>query len=108
MRWRLAPWTRRMITRLLAVLPAVVVVGVRGEGSVTDLLTLSQVVLALQLPFAMVPLLQFTGSRRRMGAFRSGRLLIAAGWACAVVIIGMDLFGLPDSLRSAWLVLAGR
>ncbi|HSB54260.1 MAG TPA: Nramp family divalent metal transporter [Gemmatimonadales bacterium] len=108
MRWRLAPWARRMLTRLLAILPAVVVVGVRGEGSVTDLLTLSQVVLALQLPFAMVPLLTFTSSRKRMGRWRSGWPLMAAGWASAVVIIGMDFYGLPDSLRSAWLVLVGR
>jgi len=108
MRWRLAPWARRMLTRLLAVLPAVLVVAVRGEGSVTDLLTLSQVVLALQLPFAMIPLLQFTSSRRRMGSFRSGWPLMAAGWASAAVIIALDVYGLPDSVRSAWLVLMGR
>jgi manganese transport protein len=108
MRWRLSPWARRMLTRVLAILPAVVVVGVRGEGSVNDLLTLSQVVLALQLPFAVVPLLHFTGSRRRMGRWRSGWPLMAAGWASAVVIIGMDFYALPDSLRSAWLVLVGR
>src|SRR5882724_3861396 len=59
MRWRIQPWVRRLITRLLAILPAVFIIGLRGEGSVTDLLTLSQVVLALQLPFAMLPLLHF-------------------------------------------------
>jgi manganese transport protein len=108
MRWRLAPWARRMLTRLLAILPAVLFVGLRGEGSVNDLLTLSQVVLALQLPFAMVPLLQFTSSRRRMGRWRSGWPLMAAGWGSAGVIIAMDFYGLPDALRSAWLVLVGR
>jgi len=108
MRWKLAPWTRRMVTRLLAIVPAVLVIGVRGQGSVTDLLTLSQVVLALQLPFAMFPLLQFTGSRRRMGEWRSGWLLRMAGWSSAFLITAMDAFGLPDSLRSAWLVLSGR
>src|SRR5205823_3362709 len=56
MHWRIAPWLRRLITRLLAILPAVVVINLRGDGSVTDLLVLSQVVLALQLPLAMVPL----------------------------------------------------
>jgi len=75
---------------------------------VNDLLTLSQVVLALQLPFAMVPLLQFTSSRRRMGRWRSGWPLMAAGWGSALMITAMDLYGLPASVRSAWLVLTGR
>ena len=74
----------------------------------TDLLTLSQVVLALQLPFAMFPLLQFTGSKRRMGEWRSGWSLLLAGWGSAILITAMDVIGLPDSLRSAWLVVSGR
>ena len=57
MHLRVSPWLRRLITRLLAIVPAVVVIGLRGGGSVNDLLVLSQVVLALQLPFAMFPLL---------------------------------------------------
>ena len=68
MHWRIQPWVRRLITRSLAILPAVFIIGLRGDSSVTDLLTLSQVVLALQLPFAMFPLLHFTSSRKRMGA----------------------------------------
>ena len=60
MHWRIQPWLRRLITRTLAILPAVLIIGLRGDSSVTDLLTLSQVVLALQLPFAMFPLLHFT------------------------------------------------
>ena len=80
----------------------------RGSGSVNDLLMLSQVVLALQLPFAMVPLLHFTSSRRRMGRWRSGLLLMAAGWGSALVITAMDLYGLPESIGSAWHVLIGR
>jgi manganese transport protein len=107
MRWRLSPWARRLVTRGLAILPAVGVIAVRGGGSVTDLLTLSQVVLALQLPFAMFPLLAFTSSRRRMGSWRTGPLLTVAGWASAVVITAMDLWALPDSLRAAWHVVAG-
>src|SRR3954447_22105832 len=67
MHWRLSPWVRRLITRGLAILPAIFIIGSRGEGSVNDLLTLSQVILALQLPFAMFPLLHFTSSRRWMG-----------------------------------------
>ena len=65
-----------MITRLLAILPAVLIIGVRGDGSVTDLLTLSQVVLALQLPFAMFPLLSFHQFAQRMGLWKNGWLLL--------------------------------
>jgi manganese transport protein len=107
MQWRLAPWIRRLVTRMLAILPAIVVVGVRGEGSVNDLLVLSQVVLALQLPFAMFPLLQFTSSRRRMGAWKNGWILLTAGWVSAVLITAMDLYGLPDSIREAWKIITG-
>jgi len=107
MRWRIQPWVRRAITRTLAILPAVVIIGLRGDSSVTDLLTLSQVVLALQLPFAMFPLLHFTSSRRRMGAWRNGRFLLIAGWTSAILITALDIYGLPDSLRAAWQVIVG-
>jgi len=83
------------------------IIGVRGESSVTDLLTLSQVVLALQLPFAMFPLLHFTGSRKRMGAWKNGWFLLTAGWASAILIAVMDLYGLPDSIKAAWQVITG-
>src|SRR5208282_4058312 len=80
MHWRIAPWLRRLTTRALAIIPAVLIIGIRGNSSVTDLLTLSQVVLALQLPFAMFPLLYFTCSQRRMGAWKLGWFLLIAGW----------------------------
>ncbi len=107
MHWRIRPWVRRLITRTLAILPAVFVIGVRGDSSVTDLLTLSQVVLALQLPFAMFPLLQFTSSRNRMGQWRNGKILLIAGWASAILITVMDIFGLPESVKAAWHVIMG-
>src|SRR5713101_8185447 len=107
MHWRIKPWVRRLITRTLAILPAVLIIGLRGESSVTDLLTLSQVVLALQLPFAMFPLLHFTSSRRRMGAWQNGRFLLITGWASAILITVMDVYGLPDSLKAAWHVITG-
>lgn len=107
MHWRIKPWVRRLITRGLAILPAIFIIGARGESSVTDLLTLSQVVLALQLPFAMFPLLHFTSSRKRMGRWRNGWLLLIAGWGSALVITAMDLYGLPDSLAAAWRVIIG-
>ena len=107
MHWRIKPWVRRLITRTLAILPAVFIIGLRGDSSVTDLLTLSQVVLALQLPFAMFPLLHFTSSRARMGNWKNGRFLLAAGWASAILITAMDIYGLPDSMKSAWQVITG-
>lgn len=107
MQWRIKPWLRRLITRTLAILPAVLIIGMRGDSSVNDLLTLSQVVLALQLPFAMFPLLHFTSSRRRMGLWRNGWFLLAAGWGSACLITAMDIYGLPASLKTAWHVLTG-
>jgi len=64
-------------------------------------------VLALQLPFAMFPLLHFTSARQRMGKWKNGWLLILAGWGSAVLITALDIYGLPDSLRSAWRVIVG-
>ena len=107
MRWRIRAWVRRVITRGLAILPAIVIIAVRGDSSVTDLLTLSQVILALQLPFAMFPLLHFTSSREKMGAWKSGWLLLTAGWTSALLITAMDLYGLPESLSAAWQVVTG-
>jgi len=107
MHWRVVPWVRRLITRTLAILPAVIVIGLRGDSSVTDLLTLSQVVLALQLPFAMFPLMHFTSSRARMGGWKNGPILLAAGWASAILITALDLYGLPDSVRTAWHIIVG-
>jgi len=107
MRWRIQPWVRRLITRSMAIIPAVIVIGIRGDSSVNDLLTLSQVVLALQLPFAMFPLLTFTSSRKHMGSWRSGKFLLIAGWTSAILITALDLWGLPESLKTAWHVIVG-
>jgi len=108
MHWRIRPWVRRIITRLCAIVPAVLVIGMRGEASsVTGLLILSQVVLAMQLPFAMFPLLHFTSSRKRMGAYRIGWFLLIAGWTSSVLITALDFYGLPDALEQAWGVIAG-
>jgi manganese transport protein len=103
MEWRIRPWVRRLVTRLLAILPAIFIIGVRGEGSINDLLVLSQVVLALQLPFAMFPLLYFTSRKKFLGEWRNNWLLLAAGWASAFLITAMDLYGLPDALSEYFL-----
>lgn len=107
MHWRIQPWLRRLITRSLAIIPAVIIIGIRGSSSVNDLLVLSQVVLALQLPFAMFPLLHFTSSRKRMGKWKNGWFLLLTGWISALLITAMDLYGLPDALKGAWMVIVG-
>ena len=107
MRWRIQPWVRRLITRAMAIIPAILFIGIRGDASVNDLLMLSQVVLALQLPFAMFPLLVFTSSEKRMGIWRSGKFLLIAGWTSALLITALDLWGLPESFRTAWHVIVG-
>jgi manganese transport protein len=109
MRWRIRPWVRRLVTRLLAIIPAIIIIGLRGdEASVTDLLVLSQVVLAMQLPLAMFPLLHFTSSRKHMGAFSSGWFLLIAGWSSCLLITALDIYGLPDAVEKAWTVIVGK
>ena len=109
MRWRMRPWVRRIITRSIAIVPAVLIIGVRGEASsVTDLLVLSQVVLAMQLPLAMFPLLYFTSSKRLMGRFRNGWFLLTVGWGSCLLITALDFYGLPDMIEKAWKVIEGK
>ncbi|MDP1028309.1 Nramp family divalent metal transporter [Sphingomonas sp. KR1UV-12] len=87
---RLPVWARRVITRGLAIIPAVLVVGASGDAGATQLLVLSQVILSLQLPFAVVPLVMFTGSRRIMGDFASPVWLRALAWIVTGVIIALN------------------
>ncbi len=107
MRWRIRPWVRRMISRTLAVVPAIWIISIRGNGSVTDLVNLSQVILCLILPFAMFPLLHFTSSRRIMGRWANGWFLMVLGWGSAILITVMDIYSLPESLKDAWHIIAG-
>lgn len=104
MDWKIRPWARRLITRLVAIVPAIILIGGRGDGGVNDLLNLSQVVLAIQLPLAMFPLLWFTGSRRFMGPHRNGWFLMIAGWASCLLITALDIYGLPGAIRDAMAV----
>jgi manganese transport protein len=89
---RLPAWLRRLITRLLAILPAAVVTAVYGERGTGALLILSQVVLSLQLSFAVIPLVMFTSNRAKMGEFVNGPLLKGVAWAMAVVIAGLNVW----------------
>ncbi len=103
---RIRPWLRRLITRLLAILPAMVIILLREESKMMDLLVASQVVLGLQLPFAIVPLLQFTGSKRTMGQFASPAWVKVLGWMAAAIIIGLDVYMIVDQLND-WMTAAG-
>jgi manganese transport protein len=88
--WRIAPWLRRLVTRMIAILPAVVVTIWAGEKATGQLLILSQVVLSLQLPFAVVPLVMFTADRAKMGPFTAPRWLTVLAALVAVSIIALN------------------
>ena len=89
---RLRPWLRRLITRLIAIIPAVIVIALYGERGTGSLLILSQVVLSLQLPFAVFPLVQFTSDPRKMGAFAIPAWMKALAWPVAVVIAALNVW----------------
>ena len=101
---RLRPWLRRLITRLVAIVPAVIVAGLYGVSGTAKLLLLSQVVLSLQLSFAVIPLILFVGDRRKMGQFAVSGWLWGLSWATAVLIVLLNAKYLSDWLGlSAWI-----
>jgi manganese transport protein len=109
LRLRIQPWLRRLISRSLAILPAALVIGLQGENAVDSLLVLSQVVLSLQLCFAVVPLVAFTSDRRRMGEFVNPVWLMGLGWFAALFIAGLNaklvgdiVTGWYASTHAAW------
>jgi manganese transport protein len=95
--FRITPWLRRMITRLIAVVPAVCVIGIFGESKTTELLVVSQVVLSMQLGFAVWPLMRFTSEKGKMGEFANALWLKILGWACALLIISLNVKLLFDT-----------
>ena len=96
---RLPAWLRRLITRLIAIIPAVIVTALYGERGAGGLLILSQVILSLQLSFAVVPLVFFTSQRRKMGEFVNSRPLAALAWAVAATIVGLNAWLLLGTFR---------
>jgi manganese transport protein len=90
LRLRMQPWLRRLVTRLLAIAPAAAIIGFAGEAATGQLLIASQIVLSMQLPFAMVPLVLFTADRRKMGNFASPAWLNALAWITSAVILVMN------------------
>jgi manganese transport protein len=99
---RLRPWVRRLITRAIAIVPAVVVSILYGARGTSQLLVLSQVILSLQLSFAVFPLVSFTSDRRKMGEFVNARWLTVLAWTIAVVIASLNAW-LLFQVVSDWL-----
>ena len=104
--FRMRPWLRRLITRSLAIIPAAITIYVAGEHGVYRLLILSQVILSMQLPFAIIPLVHFTSDRRRMGEFTNRTWIIILSWVTAVVILALNVWLMGQSIRD-WLAVAG-
>src|SRR5213594_1030502 len=96
--FRITPWLRRLITRGIAIVPAVCIIGYYGEGKTGDLLVASQVVLSMQLGFAVWPLLRFTDEKAKMGEFVNPLWIRILGWSCALLIIGLNVKFLWDKL----------
>jgi manganese transport protein len=93
---RLRPWMRRLITRMLAIIPAVIVISISGEGATLWLLLLSQAIISMQLPFAVIPLIRFTNDRERMGEFTNRAWVKTLAWLTAAVILGLNLWLVVD------------
>ena len=103
---RIRPWLRRLITRLLAVIPAVLTIAYYGENSTGAMLVLSQVILSLQLPFAIIPLIHAVTDKQRMGRFSIRPWLQGVAWVVAIVIVGLNIKLITDQL-TVWLDAAG-
>ncbi len=104
--FRMRPWLRRLITRSLAVIPAVTVIYISGDGAAYKLLILSQVILSLQLPFAVIPLIHFTNDRQRMGQMANALWVKSLAWITAAIILGLNGWLVVTTL-SDWLEKAG-
>ena len=89
---RVKPWVRRIITRLLAVIPVFIVTIIAGENGTTDLLIFSQVILSMQLPFALVPLVLFTSDKHKMGSFVNSTWVKIVAWTATVIIICLNVY----------------
>lgn len=104
--FHMRPWVRRLITRLLAIVPAVLTIVAMGAEGTYKLLILSQVILSLQLPFAVVPLIHFTSDKHRMGDFANPAWVKLLAWSAAIIIIGLNMW-LVYSTVAQWVVNSG-
>jgi manganese transport protein len=95
---RLRPWVRRLLTRMVAIVPAVIVAAIYGEDGTEQLLILSQVVLSMQLSFAVVPLVLFTSDKRKMGRFVNRPVMMVVAWSATVLIVSLNVYLLAETL----------
>ncbi len=102
LRIRVRPWLRRLITRSLAIVPALLVIGATGGKETVQLLVVSQVVLSMQLPFAIVPLMTVTGSRKHMGPFANPLWVGVVGWGISILIIALNVYLLWETIGPIW------
>jgi len=100
------PWLRRLVTRTLAIIPAVITVSISGAKGTYDLIILSQVILSMQLPFAVIPLIRFTSDRARMGEFANKLWVRVLAWSTAVVILLLN-FWLAGTTAGPWIMESG-
>ncbi len=100
---RIRPWLRRLITRLLAIVPAILLIGASGGKNTVELLVFSQVVLSMQLSFAIFPLMAFTSDRRLMGEFANSRAVQIVGYAICTLIASLNIYLLFQVLGAAWM-----
>ena len=98
---RVRPWLRRLVTRLLAIIPAIIVVALYGERGTGALLILSQVVLSLQLSFAVFPLVMFVGNRKKMGELVAPWWLMALAWPVAIAIAVLNAYLLWQTIMGS-------
>lgn len=99
---RINPWVRRLLTRLLAIIPALIVIVIYGEEKVNSLLVLSQVILSLQLGFAIIPLIHFVSDRKTMGDFVISPITKITAWAIAAILVFLNLSMLTNEIASSW------
>ena len=99
---RIQPWVRRIITRLIAIVPAVIVISIFGEGVTVKLLIFSQVILSLQLGFAIIPLIHFVSDKTKMKGFHISRMTQIAGWTVALIIVSLNIKLVYDEI-GGWL-----
>ena len=96
---KMAPWARRMLTRVIAIIPAVVVAAVLGDNGIGKLLVLSQVILSLALSFAVIPLVHFTCAKNKMREFVNPLYVRVIGWLLAAIIAGLNSYLVVSSIK---------
>jgi manganese transport protein len=105
--FRMQPWMRRALTRCLAITPAAFTIYFFGDTGTYKLIILSQVILSMQLPFAVIPLVHFTSDRKRMGSFANGLWLRLGSWSCAAFIVALNIWLTSNAIRD-WIAGSGR